>query len=282
MSAISFTKMQALGNDFMVINGIQQNVQLSPKLIQKLADRHLGIGFDQLLLIEPAENIEADFYYRIFNADGSEVSQCGNGARCIARFVKENGLIRKNKVIFQSHHGLIQCQILANNDVQVDMGVPSFIPSKIPFIANNPQILYNLELGAVSRCFEVCPLSVGNPHCVLWVESFEDVDVQKIGKLLSTHHSFPEGANVGFSKIVDRKTILVRVFERGTGETLACGSAACAAMIASKLQNLVDDSVKIIMQGGELSVRWDGEGNPVWLTGPAEFVYTGNVGLIKP
>lgn len=277
MSAISFTKMQALGNDFVVINGVEQNIQLSTKFIQKLADRHLGVGFDQLLLIEAAENTEADFYYRIFNADGSEVSQCGNGARCIARFVKESGLTHKNKVIFQSHHGLIQCQILTNNDVQVDMGIPSFVPSKIPFVANNIQILYNLELDTLGRYFEVCPLSVGNPHCVLWVKSFEGVDIQKIGKLLSTHHSFPEGSNVEFSKIVDRKTILVRVFERGVGETLACGSAACAAMIASKLQNLVDDSVKIIMPGGELSVQWDGEGSSVWLTGPAEFVYKGSI-----
>ncbi len=275
----SFAKMQALGNDFIVIDGTKQKINLSPKSIQQLADRHFGIGFDQILLIEPPKSPKTDFFYRIFNADGSEVSQCGNGARCIARFVKEAGLTSKKTLIFETHHGIIKSYILKGNLVRVNMGIPEQTPDKIPFIAKKEKVEHTLSVNSIKKKFNICALSIGNPHCILWVKTFEKLSIQKIGSLLSKHHRFPKQTNVGFTKILDRKTILLRVFERGAGETLACGSAACAAVVASKLRNLVDSQVDVLMKGGKLNVEWNGKGMPVWLTGPAEFVFKGKVHL---
>lgn len=277
MNALVFTKMQALGNDFVVIDGVKQTVNLSSSFIKETADRHFGIGFDQLLLIEPSKNPEADFYYRIFNADGSEVNQCGNGARCVALFVNTYDLSPKKNLVFQTHNSLIECHILENGWVRVNMGIPEQTPSKIPFIANTSQIRYSLKVDSLNEHFEICPLSVGNPHCVLWLESFENLAIDTIGALLSKHPSFPEGTNVEFVKICDRQSITLRVFERGVGETLACGSAACASVVASQLVGLVDNTVEVSMPGGKLTVQWTGKNAPIWLTGPASFVFEGKM-----
>lgn len=274
---LSFAKMQALGNDFVVIDGTKQKVDLQPKFIQQLGDRHFGIGFDQLLLIEPAKTPKVDFYYRIFNADGTEVSQCGNGARCIARFAKEQGLTSKRKITFETHRATIESHILKDNLVRVNMGIPEWNLDKIPFVAKSEKKTYTLLVTSLKRNFDISVLSFGNPHCVLWTDTLDEKDlpIQKVGHLLSKHPRFPEEANVSFTKILNRKTISLRIFERGVGETLACGSAACAAMVASKSLNLLDDQVDVIMKGGKLSVEWSGGNAPVWLTGPAEFVFNG-------
>lgn len=269
----SFTKMQALGNDFVVINGVSQQINLSASSIQHFADRHFGIGFDQLLLIESPKNNQADFYYRIFNADGSEVAQCGNGARCVARFVKAQGLTNKSKITFQTHCGIIHCHLLKNNLVKVNMGCPELNPKKIPFIARTEKTTYRLSVHSLQKRFTVSVVSMGNPHCILWIKKLSTLSIQKIGALLSKHPHFPEETNVGFVEVLNRHTIFLRVFERGVGETLACGSAACAAMVASKLRHFVDDKVEILMQGGKLNITWYGKNTPLWVTGPAEFVF---------
>jgi diaminopimelate epimerase len=274
---LSFTKMHALGNDFIVLDGINQTIKLTSQQIQKLADRHLGIGCDQLLLIEPPQNPKADFYYRIFNADGSEVAQCGNGARCVTLFLREHKLTKKKKITLETHQRTIECYAMEGDTVRVNMGLPEQNPVKIPFIADIKKTIYTLRVDLLNREFEVCPLSMGNPHSVLWVKELKHLDVKHIGALLAKHPRFPERANVDFTEIRDRNTIELRVFERGVGETLACGSAACASMVASKLLNLVDRQVNVIMAGGTLTVEWDGDGSPVWLTGPAEFVFNGTV-----
>ena len=274
---LSFTKMQALGNDFIIINGTKQKINLSPQLIQRLADRHFGIGCDQILLLEPPKNPKADFYYRIFNADGKEVNQCGNGVRCVALFVKDQGLTSKKKLRFETHCGIITTHILKDNIVRVNMGSPEQNPDKIPFISKTKKTTYPLLVNSLKKKFNICALSFGNPHCILWTKMLEKLPVDKIGALLSKHPRFPEETNVGFTKVLDRQTILLRVFERGVGETLACGSAACAAMVASKLLDLVDNEVDVLMKGGKVTVQWQGKGTPVWLTGPAEFVFSGKV-----
>ena len=279
-SDLFFTKMQALGNDFIVIDGTSQTVRLTPEHIRKLADRHLGVGCDQLLLIEPPKNPKTDFYYRIFNADGTEVAQCGNGARCAALFVKERKLTKKKEIIFETHQRVIVCYTMGSNSVRVNMGEPEQTPSKIPFLTDVQKIVYTLRVDTLDSEFEVCPLSIGNPHCVIWVKELEQLDVKHIGGLVTNHPCFPEKTNVDFTQILDRNTIALRVFERGVGETRACGSAACAAMVASKLLHLVDDHVTVLMIGGKLTVEWAGNDLPVWLTGPAEFVFSGRAPAI--
>lgn len=263
--------MHALGNDFMVIDGVRQQFQPNPQLIAVWANRHTGIGFDQLLLIEKANNPDADFIYRIFNADGSEVAQCGNGARCIAKFLHDEKLTTKNPIRVETLAGILELKLENDDQVTVDIGTPIFEPEKIPFIAEKPAIKYTLDNT------EICALSVGNPHCVLVVKNVDAAPVQELGSVLTKHQRFPQQTNVGFMEIVNHHHIRLRVYERGVGETLACGSGACAAVVAGRLLNLLDTKVTVELPGGHLTVTWQGEKSSVFLTGPAVTVFRGYV-----
>jgi diaminopimelate epimerase len=274
---LEFTKMHGLGNDFVVIDAINQSVFLTAEQIQQLADRHLGIGFDQLLLVEAATTAAADFRYRIFNADGSEVGQCGNGARCFMQFVYEHGLSRKDALQVETSGGPLQLSRDADGQVTVNMGIPRLEPTDIPFVAPARDTSYLIDVNNLSM--EISAISMGNPHAVLLVDTVEHAPVAELGPLLQGHVRFPERANVGFMEIVDADTIRLRVYERGAGETLACGSGACAAVVAGRLQERLSARVKVLLNGGELVVSWDGEGQPVLMTGPATTVYQGRIEL---
>jgi diaminopimelate epimerase len=274
---LEFTKMHGLGNDFVVIDAINQSVFLTAEQIQQLADRHLGIGFDQLLLVEAATTAVADFRYRIFNADGSEVGQCGNGARCFMQFVYEHGLSRKDALQVETSGGPLQLSRDADGQVTVNMGIPRLEPTDIPFVAPARDTSYLIDVNNLSM--EISAISMGNPHAVLLVDTVEHAPVAELGPLLEGHVRFPERANVGFMEIVDADTIRLRVYERGAGETLACGSGACAAVVAGRLQERLSARVKVLLNGGELVVSWDGEGQPVLMTGPATTVYQGRIEL---
>lgn len=272
---INFSKMHGLGNDFMVIDNVTQNVYLSPELIRKMSDRHFGVGFDQLLVVEPPYDPELDFHYRIFNADGNEVQQCGNGARCFARFVQLKGLISRQKIGVSTANGNIVLHVETNGMVTVNMGKPQFAPDKIPMQAQREELTYLLRSG--QETFLCSAVSMGNPHCVIEVPSVADAEVERIGKLLVHHERFPEGANIGFMEIVNSGFIRLRVFERGVGETLACGTGACAAMAVGCQQQKLASRVKVALPGGELSLRWEGANKPVYMIGPAEHVYDGQL-----
>ena len=272
---IKFTKMHGLGNDFVVIDGVRQHINLTTKAIKKLADRHLGIGCDQLLLIEPPSDKKIDFNYRIFNSDGSEVEQCGNGARCMGRYIADQQLSGKKIVLLQTKNRVMEVTTKAKNLVTANMGAPIFTPSEIPFICQQQDIKYSIE--SKSQTFDIAALSVGNPHAVIQVEDVNTAAVEEIGPLIQTNSQFPESVNVGFMQIVDRQTIKLRVYERGVGETQACGSGACAAAVAAIQQDLVDSRVNLRLLGGELSVEWCGEGQPILMTGPAETVFHGKI-----
>ena len=274
---LEFTKMHGLGNDFVVIDAINQSVFLTAEQIQQLADRHRGIGFDQLLLVEAATTAAADFRYRIYNADGGEVGQCGNGARCFMQFVHEHGLTRKDILEVETSGGPLQLRREADGLVSVDMGVPRLEVADIPFIAPARDTIYLIDVNNISM--EISALSMGNPHAVLLVDAIEQAPVAELGPLLEGHVRFPERVNVGFMEIVDADTIRLRVYERGAGETLACGSGACAAVVAGRLQERLSARVKVLLNGGELVVSWDGEGQPVLMTGPATTVYQGSIEL---
>jgi diaminopimelate epimerase len=272
---IKFTKMHGLGNDFVVIDGVRQHINLTTKAIKKLADRHLGIGCDQLLLIEPPSDKKIDFNYRIFNSDGSEVEQCGNGARCMGRYIADQQLSGKKTVLLQTKNRVMEVTTKAKNLVTANMGAPIFTPSEIPFICQQQDIKYSIE--SKSQTFDIAAVSVGNPHAVIQVEDINTAAVEEIGPLIQTNSQFPESVNVGFMQIVDRQTIKLRVYERGVGETQACGSGACAAAVAAIQQDLVDSRVNLRLLGGELSVEWCGEGQPILMTGPAETVFHGKI-----
>ena len=272
---IKFTKMHGLGNDFVVIDGVRQHINLTTKAIKKLADRHLGIGCDQLLLIEPPSDKKIDFNYRIFNSDGSEVEQCGNGARCMGRYIADQQLSGKKTVLLQTKNRVMEVTTKAKNLVTANMGAPIFTPSEIPFICQQQDIKYSIE--SKSQTFDIAALSVGNPHAVIQVEDVNTAAVEEIGPLIQTNSQFPESVNVGFMQIVDRQTIKLRVYERGVGETQACGSGACAAAVAAIQQDLVDSRVNLRLLGGELSVEWCGEGQSILMTGPAETVFHGKI-----
>ena len=270
---LRFTKMHGLGNDFVVIDGIRQTVVLDPARIRRLADRHFGIGCDQVLLVEASDRPDADFRYRIFNADGGEVEQCGNGARCFARFVRDRGLTDKDDLRVTTAGGLLRLQVQPDGRVAVDMGQPELEPAEIPFFADRRARRYasaadgmDLDIGAVS---------MGNPHAVLVVDDVDRAPVAHLGPLLERHGRFPKRANVGFMQIVAPDHIRLRVFERGAGETLACGSGACAAVVAGRLWGLLWPNVRVALRGGELTVHWAGEGESVLMTGPAENVFEG-------
>jgi len=274
---LNFTKMHGLGNDFAVIDAINQSVALTPELVQQLADRHFGIGFDQLLLVEAATTTTADFRYRIYNADGGEVAQCGNGARCFMQFVREQGLTDKAQIQVETASGPLQLVQQSDGQISVDMGVPRLEPTDIPFVAPVRERTYTLDV--LDRQLEIAALSMGNPHAVLLVDDIETAPVASLGPAIENHPRFPERVNVGFMQIVNNDSIRLRVFERGAGETLACGSGACAAVVAGRLQEQLAESVKVILNGGELVVSWAGEGRPVLMTGPATTVYQGRIEL---
>jgi diaminopimelate epimerase len=273
--AINFTKMHGLGNDFVVIDAINQSIDLTPVQIRQLADRHFGIGFDQLLLVEPATGGQADFRYRIFNADGGEVGQCGNGARCFMQYVREQGLSDKTRVQVETASGPLQLILQPDGQITVDMGVPRLEPDEIPFLAEQRASRYALEV--LDQQLEIAALSMGNPHAILRVDDIDSAAVLTLGPAIEQHPRFPERVNVGFMQVLAKDTIRLRVYERGAGETLACGSGACAAMVAGHLQGLLAKRVKVVLNGGELVVSWAGIGQPVLMTGPATTVYQGRI-----
>lgn len=273
---LKFTKMHGLGNDFVVLDGINQKIDLDRQQIRTLADRHFGIGCDQLLLVEKAEGT-ADFRYRIFNADGGEVEQCGNGARCFVRYVHEHGLTHKNEIRIETLSGVISPKLEVNGNVTVDMGKPQFEPEEIPFVAEKRELTYSLEIQG--RLVTISAVSMGNPHAVLLVQDVDTAPVEADGALIEVHPRFPKKVNVGFMQIVDRSRIRLRVFERGAGETLACGTGACAAVVAGIRLGLLDRQVTVSTRGGELTINWDGNDAPVWMTGPAVTVFEGEINL---
>ena len=274
---IRFSKMHGLGNDFVVIDAIRQSITLSTEQIRFLADRRFGIGCDQLLLVESADSAEADFRYRIFNADGSEVEQCGNGVRCFARFVREQGLTDKDKIRVVTKSGIVEPEIQANGEVRVNMGVPVLPPDAIPFEAKQQSILYTLQVAGED--YEIAAVSMGNPHAVLQVEDIEHAPVQVLGPQIESHARFPKRVNAGFMQIMNPQHIRLRVFERGAGETLACGTGACAAVVAGRLRQQLAESVRVSLPGGDLQIQWAGEGQVVWMTGPAITVFEGKITL---
>ena len=274
---LEFTKMHGLGNDFMVVDLISQKAFLDTVTIQRLADRHFGIGFDQLLIVEPPDVPTADFKYRIFNADGSEVEQCGNGVRCFARFVHERQLTTKTKIKVQTKAGIVEPEIGQNGWVRVNMGQPKFLPQEIPFVASEPENLYDIDLANEEK-LTIDVVNMGNPHAVTIVPNVLTADVARIGPQVESHERFPQRVNAGFLQIVDEKHARLRVFERGVGETLACGTGACAAAVSGMRRGLLASSVEIELAGGKLLIEWK-EGDVVWMTGPTAKVYDGRIDL---
>ena len=272
---IHFTKMHGLGNDFVVIDAIHQTPRLEAESIRKLADRHFGIGFDQLLLVEKPVSANADFKYRIFNADGGEVSQCGNGARCFARFVRDKGLSSKDEVRVDTDAGQLLLKFDDDGQITVNMGIPRHQPGEIPLLADREANSY--QVIANGETFTFGAVSMGNPHAVLQVPAVDTAPVATAGNLLESHPIFPARANIGFMQIVDRTHIKLRVYERGAAETLACGSGACAAAVIAIERDLVDHTVQVELPGGPLKISWAGRGEPVMMTGPAISVFEGTI-----
>lgn len=273
---LEFTKMHGLGNDFVVIDLVRQRAFLDTVTIQRMADRHFGIGFDQLLIVEPPEDPTADFQYRIFNADGSEVQQCGNGVRCFARFVYEQQLTYKTNLRVQTKSGIVEPELGANGWVRVNMGLPKFLPEQIPFNADHPQALYSLAIQ--EQELEIDVVNMGNPHAVILVDDVTTANVANIGPQVESHERFPERVNVGFLEVISRNQARLRVFERGSGETLACGTGACAAVVSGIRRGLLDHNVNIELAGGMLNIAWQ-EDDVVWMTGPTAKVYDGRLDL---
>jgi diaminopimelate epimerase len=274
---IRFTKMHGLGNDFVVLDAVRQNFVPSLAQAKWLADRHFGIGCDQILVVEPAREEHTDFRYRIFNADGGEVEQCGNGARCFVRFVHEQGLTTKNELRVETMAGLIAPRLEANGQVTVDMGMPRFVPADIPFLTETDELVQTLEFAG--RSADITAVSMGNPHAVQVVENVDIAPVGRDGPLIEAHPRFPKRVNAGFMEVVDRHSIRLRVYERGTGETLACGTGACAAVAAGIRRGLLDSPVRVATRGGELQIAWGGIGQAVFMTGPAVTVFTGEIDI---
>ena len=274
---LKFSKMHGLGNDFVVLDGVRQSVALTPARVRALADRHFGIGCDQLLLVEATNTPGVDFRYRIFNADGGEVEQCGNGARCFVRFVHEQGLTEQREIRVETLRGEILLRLEDDGLVTVDMGAPEFSADKIPFITPSAERIQTLRVGDDEVA--ITALSMGNPHAVQVVADIETAPVATQGPLIEAHPRFPQRVNAGFMQVVDRHAIRLRVFERGAGETLACGTGACAAVVAGMARGLLDAPVLVTMRGGELKISWDGPGTSVHMTGPAVTVFTGEIDL---
>jgi len=274
---LKFTKMHGLGNDFVVVDAVSRKVFFNKEQIERLSDRNRGVGFDQLLIVEPPLNPEMDFRYRIYNSDGTEVEHCGNGARCFARFVLEKELTNKTIINVETRKGRIQLRVLNDGQVTVDMGEPSFIPGDLPFTVDKVESLYTLRVG--EKNIDITPVSVGNPHAVHKVDSLEDDYVATIGKALESHGRFPNNVNVGFMQVLNRSEIQLRVYERGVGETQACGTGACAAVVAGIQQGWLDSNVVVHLTGGDLQIEWQGEGSPILMTGPASKVFEGQIYL---
>ncbi len=290
---LKFTKMHGVGNDFVVLDGISQRIELTGPELRRLADRHFGVGADQILVVERPRRPEVDFGYRIFNADGGEVEQCGNGARCFVRFVRDKGLTTKREIRVETRSGVITPRLEEGGQVRVDMGPPAFESARIPFDATGLAPLRELPasspLAAGARAIDVWPLdvygrtahvvvvSMGNPHAVQLVADLEAAPVATQGPLVESHPRFPQRVNAGYMQVLDRSRIGLRVYERGTGETLACGTGACAAVVAGIRLGLLDSPVTVATRGGELTIRWSGADNPVYMTGPAETVFEGEI-----
>ncbi len=275
---IKFSKMHGLGNDFVVIDGMRQYVELTPEMIRALGDRHTGIGFDQLLLVEPPTAPGADFRYRIFNADGGEVEQCGNGARCFVRFVHDQKLTDKTAIVVETKRGIIHPRLEANGLVTVDMGQPRFAPAEIPFESETDAAEQPLSLTDGATLM-IGAVSMGNPHAVTVVADVDTAPVAGQGPLIESHARFPQRVNAGFMQVIDRHNIRLRVYERGAGETLACGTGACAAVVSGIRRGLLDSPVRVQTRGGELNIAWNGAGQSVIMTGPAVTVFTGEIDL---
>lgn len=274
---LKFSKMHGLGNDFVVLDGIRQSVALTPEQLRLLGDRHFGVGCDQILLVEKAERPDVDFRYRIFNADGGEVEQCGNGARCFVRFVHDQGLTDKREIRVETMKGVISPRLEADGKVTVDMGQPVFAPERIPFISQSNDLVQTLIVG--DETMQVSAVSMGNPHAVQLVADVDTAPVAVLGPLIEIHPRFPQRVNAGFMQVLGRQVIRLRVFERGAGETLACGTGACAAVVVGIARGLLDSPVRVSTRGGELNIAWNGEGTPVLMTGPALTVFTGEIEL---
>jgi len=272
---LKFTKMHGLGNDFVVLDATRAPIELARGQLRRIADRHIGVGCDQILQVEKARRPDTDFYYRIFNADGGEVEQCGNGARCFVRYVRERGLTDKSAIRVGTLGGVIVPRLEADGQITVDMGIPEFEPSRIPFQAERRAPTYLLDVGG--RQVEISALSIGNPHAVQVVPDVERAPVLAEGAAIEVHPRFPQRVNAGYMQAVGRNHIRLRVYERGAGETLACGTGACAAAVAGIQRGLLDKRVTVTTRGGDLSILWEGEGKPVMMTGPAVTVFEGEI-----
>jgi diaminopimelate epimerase len=272
---LKFTKMHGLGNDFVVLDALTQPLALDARQLRFLADRHFGVGCDQILLVEPPRQPDTDFYYRIFNADGGEVEQCGNGARCFVRYVREHGFTTKTAIRVGTLGGVIVPRLEADGQVTVDMGVPHFEPSKIPFLAPKQALTYTLDVDKI--VCKISVLSIGNPHAIQIVADVDRAPVTTQGPLIEAHARFPQRVNAGYMQIVDRSHIRLRVYERGAGETLACGSGACAAVVAGVMRGLLDQRVLVTTRGGDLGISWAGAGQSVLMTGPAATVFESEI-----
>ncbi len=274
---LRFTKMHGAGNDFVMIDGVRQDIHLTPEQLRLLADRHFGVGCDQILLVETSQLPDADFRYRIFNADGGEVEQCGNGARCFVRFVLDQGLTQKREIVVETKCGLISPRLEESGQVTVDMGAPVFEAARIPFIGGSDAVIEQLEVAG--EIVQISTLSMGNPHVVQVVADVEKAPVATQGPLIENHLRFPQRVNAGFMQVVDRSHIRLRVYERGAGETLSCGTGACAAVVAGIRRGLLDDQVHVATRGGALNIAWAGGGAPVLMTGPAITVFEGEINI---
>ena len=281
---LKFSKMQGAGNDFVVLDGVSRSLEMSPRLAKQIADRHFGVGCDQVLLVERAQGAGADFRYRIWNADGGEVEQCGNGARCFVRFVHDKGLTKKSEIRVETLSGVIAPRLDADGQVSVDMGAPQLDPRRVPFDASGltpVQAGMRWPLEVAGRVAPVAVLSMGNPHAVQTVADVESAPVSSEGPLIERHPRFPKRANAGYMQVVDRSSVRLRVWERGAGETLACGTGACAAVVTGIREGLLDDTVRVATRGGQLTIRWAGGDNEpdrsVWMTGPAVTVFEGEI-----
>ena len=274
---LKFSKMHGLGNDFVVFDGVRQSITLKPTQLRHLGDRHFGVGCDQILLVEKSGNPEVDFRYRIFNSDGGEVEQCGNGARCFVRFVHDQGLTEKREIRVETMRGEIRPRLEADGSITVDMGVPVFAPEKIPFVSPSDDVVQTLMVGDDE--IAITAVSMGNPHAVQVVVDIETAPVATQGPKIEVHPRFPQRVNAGFMQIVDRHSIRLRVFERGAGETLACGTGACAAVATGIARGLLDSPVRVTTHGGDLTIAWGGRGTSVLMSGPAVTVFTGEIEL---
>jgi len=274
---LKFTKMHGAGNDFVVLDGVRQRIELMPEQLRLLADRHFGVGCDQILLVEKTQNPAADFRYRIFNADGGEVEQCGNGARCFVRFVHDQGLTHKREIVVETQSGLISPRLQDDGRVTVNMGAPIFEPARIPFVGDSEAAEHRLDVNGTTVA--ITAVSMGNPHAVQVVTDVNTAPVQELGALIERHPRFPQRVNAGFMQILDRQHIRLRVYERGAGETLSCGTGACAAVVAGIRRGLLDAEVQVATHGGNLTIEWQGAGQPVRMTGPAVVVFEGEISL---